>query len=183
MRLPRFRSLGRCPSLPHPVFQCAPRDWTVGLQNPASRDSVWERGDTAAANFFPNFNNLFGNTGDNVNKNPAGSAATGPYVILSFLYQILLELLVLPFDLVWICSSSLLVCMASLISVLYVMYYLLFFWIKSYSKLLIFSTDISTMTFQPRNISSIYSTWCVLVFLFTSLLKCLHACSPNPPVL
>jgi hypothetical protein len=106
--------------------------------------------------------------GDNVNKNPASSAATGPYVILSFLYHILLELLVLPFGLVWICSSSLLVCMASLISVLYVMYYLLFFWIKSYSKLLIiFSTDISTMTFQPRNISSIYS--CCDIYEFSTL--------------
>ena len=84
MRLPPgSRALRRRSRLLHPVLRCAPRDGTVDLRNPASRDPVRERGDkvfgercrattdlfvnTDTDDFFPNddyfpdVNDIFGN--------------------------------------------------------------------------------------------------------------------------
>ena len=175
MRPPASRTLHRRHRLPHPVFRRAPRDGTVGLRNPASCEPVRVRGDlvfgersrattgntTSSSDdefpdpdFFPDVNNLLGNL--NMGDNDVGTgaaaaaaaAAAAPYVILSLLFQILLEFLVLVFavdavGLVYldaICSSILLICMINSISILVIILYRLLIWIKSYIQLLIFST-------------------------------------------
>ena len=166
MRLP-FRTLRSRHRLPHPVFRRAPRDGTVGLRNSASCEPVRVRGDQAFGerlrattgnttsssdhdfpddNFFPDVNNLLGNLnmGDNNDAAAAVAAAAAPaapYVFFSFLFEIMLELVAIRTGLDWICSSSLLVRMASLIYIIYVMFYLLYFWIKSFGNLLIVLTE------------------------------------------
>ena len=173
MRLPPSRTLRRRHRLPHPVFRRAPKDGTVGLRNPASRRPVRVRGDqvfgerlrattgntTSSSDndfpdddFFPDVNNLFDNLnmGDNTDAAAAAAAAApaAPYVILTFLYQILLEFLVLLFGvdaiglfyLDAICSSTLFIYMVSLVIIPVIMQYQLFIRINSYSNLLIFST-------------------------------------------
>ena len=86
--------------------------------------------------FFPDVSNLLGNLNMGENHDAAGVAAAAtataaapaaPYVILSFLYEIMLELFAVRTSLDLICSSSVLVRMASLICVNYVMFYLLYF--------------------------------------------------------
>ena len=151
----RSRSLRRQASILHPSFRRAPGEGTAGLRNPASRDPVWERGDqvfgertcaTAGSDdfanddFFPDLSNLIlDDMGDNVN---AGSAAPAvPYVILSFLFEIVVEFIFLVCALDVICSSTMLVRMISLISASAVMIYHLFIWIKTHSNLLIFPTS------------------------------------------
>ena len=105
----RSRSLRRQASLLDPSFRHAPREGTVGLRNPASRDPVRERGDqvfgertraTAGSDdftnddFFPDLGNLFLNDmGDNLNAN--GAAPIPPYVFLSFLFEIVVEFMFL----------------------------------------------------------------------------------------
>ena len=148
------RSLHRQASLLHPSFRRAPGVGTTGLRNPASRDPVRERGDqlfwkrtraTAGSddfandNFFPDLGNLIlDDMGDNVNA--GGAVPTAPYVILSFLFEIVVEFMFLVCALDVICSSTMLVCMISLISAIVVMIYFLFIRIKSRSNLLIFPT-------------------------------------------
>ena len=151
-RRPSSRTLRRrLPSLLHPVFRRAPVEGTVGLRNPASCDPVRERGDqifgkrTRATTdfeffpndeFFPDIDNLFiDDMGD------SGSSAAAQYVFLIFLLEILLEFLFIVVALDLICLSTVLVDrMISLIPIILVMIYLLFSRIKSYAKLLIFST-------------------------------------------
>ena len=98
----RSRSLHRQASLLHPSFRRAPGEGTAGLLNPTSRDPVRERGDQvfgertrttvgsddfANDDFFPDLGNLILNDmGDNVNA--GGAAPAAPYVILSFLFEI-----------------------------------------------------------------------------------------------
>ena len=67
-----------------------------------------------------------------------GAAPAAPYVILSFLFEIVVEFMFLVCALDVICSSSMLVRMISLISAAVVMIYILFIRIKSHSNLLIF---------------------------------------------
>ena len=76
--------------------------------------------------------------GDNLNTN--GAASVAPYVILSFLFEIMVEFMFLVCVLDSICSSAMLVHMISLISVIAVMIYFIFIRIKSRSNLLIYST-------------------------------------------
>ena len=146
----RSRSLHRQASLLHPSFRRAPREGTAGLRNPASRDPVRERGDqvfgertraTAGSDdFFPDLGNLIlDDMGDNVNA--GGAAPAAPYVILSFLFEIVVEFMFLVCALDVICSSAMLVRMISSISVVVVMIYFLFIQIKSRSNLLIFPTQ------------------------------------------
>ena len=80
--------------------------------------------------------------GDNDTAAAAAAAAApaAPYVFLFFLYKILVELFAIRTSLDWICSSIFLMRMASLICAIYVIFYLLYFWIKSYDNLLIYST-------------------------------------------
>mgnify|MGYP005850789431 CR=1 FL=1 len=148
----RSRPLRRRSSLLHPSFPHAPGEGTAGLRNPASRDPVRERGDqvfgertrtTAGSDdfanddFFPDLGNLIlDDMGDNVN---AGGAAAS-YVILSFLFETVVEFMFLVCALDVICSSAMLVRMISLISAIAVMIYFLFIRIKSHSNLLIFPT-------------------------------------------
>jgi hypothetical protein len=78
----------------------------------------------------------------------ATNASDAPYVFLSFMFQSLLEFLVLIFvvdeiglsclDVIY--SSTMLVCMISFLVVFVFMIYLLFTQIKSYSNFLIYST-------------------------------------------
>jgi hypothetical protein len=85
--------------------------------------------------------------GDNLNANH--SVPVVPYVIMSLLFDIMLEFLVLGMrlnatsclDVIY--SSSLLVCMISLISGFMIMLYLLFIRIKSYGYFLIYLTNLS----------------------------------------
>ena len=76
--------------------------------------------------------------GDNVNA--GGAAPAAPYVILSFLFEIVVEFMFLVCALDVICSSAMLVRMISLISASAVMVYLLFIQFKTGSNLLIYST-------------------------------------------
>ena len=100
----RSRSLRRQASLLHPSFRRAPGEGTAGLRNPASRDPVRQRGDQVSGertratagsdDFFPDLGNLIlDDMGDNVNA--GGAAPTAPYVILSFLFEIVVEFMFL----------------------------------------------------------------------------------------
>jgi hypothetical protein len=79
----------------------------------------------------------------------ATNASDAPYVFLSFMFQSLLEFLVLIFVvdeiglscLDVICSSTMLICMFILPAIFVVMIYYLFIQIKSYGNLLIYSTQ------------------------------------------
>jgi hypothetical protein len=90
--------------------------------------------------------NLNANANVNLNANVNPRAAS--YAICSYLFQFLLQFLVLAFgiDVIYlsvldvICSSILLVCMIRLILVLIIMLYYWSFWIKSYGKMLTCST-------------------------------------------
>ena len=109
-------------SLLHPSFQREPGKGTAGLRNPASRDPVRERGDqvvgkrtraTAGSDdfanddFFPDLSDLvLDDMGDNVNA--GGAAPAAPYVILSFLFEIVVEFMLLVCSLDVICSSAML---------------------------------------------------------------------------
>ena len=153
----RSRSLRRQASLLHPSFRRAPQEGTAGLRNPASRDPVRERGDQVSGertratagsddfandDFFPDLGNLIlDDMGDNVNA--GGAAPAAPYVILSFLFEIVVEFMFLVCALDVICSSAMLVRMISLISADVVMIYLLFIRIKSRSNLLMFPTNLT----------------------------------------
>ena len=147
LRLPPSRALRRRHRLPHPVFRRAPRDGIVGLRNPASCEPVrvrgdqvfWERprattGNTTSSSdddfpnpdFYPDVRDLF-NDLDMGDNDTAVAAPVAPYVFLSFLYEIMVDLFAIRTSLDWICSSIFLVCMASLICAIYVMFYLLYF--------------------------------------------------------
>ena len=100
--------------------------------------------------FYPDIGDLFNdlNMGDNADAAAVAAAAAAaaaaapaaPYVLLSFLYEIILDLFAIRTSLDWICSSYLLVRMATLICIIYVMFYLSYYWIKSHVNLLIYST-------------------------------------------
>ena len=159
----------RLTSLLHPVFRRAPVEGTAGLRNPASCDPVWERGDqvfgertrvTTGIEFFPNddffpdIGSLFiDDMGDNVNANATASASAAAtlYDLLIFLFELLLQFLLVVYVVDLFCLSMVLVdriClsvvlvdrMISLILIILVMFCLLFSRIKSYAKLLIYST-------------------------------------------
>ena len=69
--------------------------------------------DFANDDFFPDLGNLIlDNMGDNVNA--AGAAPAAPYVILSFLFEIVVEFMFLVCALDVICSSTMLVRMFNL---------------------------------------------------------------------
>jgi hypothetical protein len=105
--------------------------------------------------FFPDISSLYiddmaddagANANTNLNANVNPPAAT--YAICTHLFQFLLQFLVLAFEIDVIslsvldvfCSSILLVCIIRLISAIIVMLYYWLFRIKSYDKLLIYST-------------------------------------------
>ena len=147
----RSRALRRrLPSLLHPVFRRAPVEGTVGLRNPASCDPVRERGDqvfgerTRATtgfeffpndDFFPDITNLFiDNMGDDMG-NSSGATAAAPYVFLIFLYEVLLEFLLIVYALDCICLST--VCVDHMISLIYIILVMncsLLLGIKLYAK-------------------------------------------------
>ena len=155
MRLPPSRALRRRHRLLRPVSRRAPRDGTVGLRNPASCEPVRLRGDQVFGerfrattdnttsstdddfpnpDFYPDIDDLLSNLnmGDNDVTAAAAAAPAAPYVILSLLFQILLEFLILVFAadaiglicLDAIYSSTLLVCMISLIGIPIIILYL-----------------------------------------------------------
>jgi hypothetical protein len=109
--------------------------------------------DNAGANANANANaNL------NVNANPPAA----PYAICSYLFQFLLQFLILAFgidvislsvlDVIY--SSILLVCMIRLIPAIIIMLYYWLFRIKSYGKLLIYSTLFSyTYVCQSKSLT------------------------------
>ena len=72
--------------------------------------------------------------GDNTNANDFAPVA--PYVILSSLFEIVVEFMFLVCAFDWICSSTMLVRMISSIFVIAVMIYFMFIRIKSRSNFL-----------------------------------------------
>jgi hypothetical protein len=88
------------------------------------------------------------NANANANLNANANPPAAPYAICSYLFQFPLQFLVLAFGvdviclslLDMICSSILPVCMIRLIPAIIIMLYCCLFWIKSYNKLLIYST-------------------------------------------
>src|SRR3954470_22426786 len=154
---PRSRSLRRRSSLLHPFFRRAPQERTAGLRNSASRVPVWERGDQVFGertraiadsddyfsddDFFPNVGSLSINDMGDTNTNTTGSTPAAPYVICSSVFEIMLHVVFLVIALDVISLSTVLVdCMASLICFIIAMDCLSISWIKSYVKLLIYST-------------------------------------------
>src|ERR1041385_4255311 len=153
---PRSRSLLRRSSLLHPFFRRAPQEGTAGLRNSASRYPVRERGDqifgertraTADSeddyfsddDFFPDVGSLSIN--DMGDTNSSGSTPAAPYVICCSLLEIMLHVVFLVIALDVISLSTILVDrMASLICFIIAMDCLYISWIKSYTKLLRFST-------------------------------------------
>ena len=161
-RRPSSRTLRRrFPSLLHPVFQRAPVEGTVGLRNPASCDPVWERDDQVFGerthattgfelfpndDFFPDTGSLFiDDMGDNANANASASASAAAaatlYDLLIFLFELLLQFLLVVYvvDLFYL-STILVDRMISLILIILVINCLSFSRIKSTAKLLIYST-------------------------------------------
>jgi hypothetical protein len=118
-----------------------------------------------------------------------------PYVLLSSLFQYLLEFPVLVFmvdaiDLSCldvICSSTLLVCMFSLPDIFVVMIYQLSIWIKLYGNLLIYLT-IQKSDYRQMNSSGVatatrtllfdgsqYKRWCTRAVLWFQNMNCYSA--------
>jgi hypothetical protein len=85
--------------------------------------------------------------GANANANANANPPAAPYAICSYLFQFLV--LAFGVDVIclsvldMICSSILLVCMIRLIPAIIIMLYYWLFRIKSYDKLLIFSTIVT----------------------------------------
>ena len=157
---------------------------TTGITTSSSDDEFLH-----TDNFFPDLSDFFGdlNMGDN--------DAAAKYVILSSLFQFLLEFLGLVFlvDAIGlsgidaICSSTLLVCAISLFAVSLVMIYNLIMRIISYGYLLIYST-IQKPDYRKINTSSIvaatrprlfdgmhYNRWRTRAILWFQNLKCYSA--------
>jgi hypothetical protein len=115
----RLQSLALPLHLLHLLFRRAPDDGTVGLQNPASCEPVWVRGDQVFGerfctitdgimstdnsfpneDFFPDISALYidgmaDDAGANVNANTTLNAnanpPAAPYAICSYLFQFLL---------------------------------------------------------------------------------------------
>ena len=82
--------------------------------------------------FYPDIRDLFNDLSMSDNDTAAAAVAAAaaapaaPYVFLSFLYEIMVELFAIRTSLDWICSSIFLARMASLICFIYVMFYLLY---------------------------------------------------------
>ena len=140
----RTREPSRTPPPPPRSFVRHDAPWVVGLSRAESLSFVLPfgkliRNDT----FFPDLSDFFGNL------NMGDNDAAAKYVILSSLFQFLLEFLGLVFvvDVIGlyyidaICSSILLVCMISLLVIFIVMIYQLLVRIISYGYLLIYSTS------------------------------------------
>jgi hypothetical protein len=95
--------------------------------------------------------NVNANANANVNLNTNANPPAALYAICSYLFQFLLQFLVLAFGidvislsvLDLICSSILLVCIITLIPAIIIMFYYWLFWIKSHGKLLIYSTALN----------------------------------------
>jgi hypothetical protein len=111
---------------------------TTGITTSSSDDEFLH-----TDNFFPDLSDFFGNL------NMGDNDAAAKYVILSSLFQFLLQFLLLVcvvdaislscLDVIY--SSTLLVCMISLFVIIVVMIYHLLVWIISYGYLLIYSTN------------------------------------------
>jgi hypothetical protein len=131
-------------------------DQVFGERFCATTDGITSTDDSFPdEDFFPDISNLYiddmaddagANANANLNANVNPPAA--PYAICTHVFQFLLQFLVLAFGidvislsvLDMICSSILLVCMIRLIPAIIIMLYYWLFWIKSYGKLLIYST-------------------------------------------
>jgi hypothetical protein len=160
----RLQSFAPPLHLLHPLFWHAPDDRTVGLRNPASCEPVRVRGDQVFGehfcattdgitstddsfpdeDFFPDISALYiddmadgagANANANMNLNANANPLAPPYAICSYLFQFLLQFLVLAFGvdviclslLDLICLSILLLCMISLIHVIIIMHITVYF--------------------------------------------------------
>ena len=202
MRLSRSKILRRHPSLPHPVFRRVPRDGTVGLRNPASCDPVRERGNqvfgerTRATtgfftdaddcfpndDFFPDINNLFGDMATDVDTGNTSSSAV-PYVFLFLVAVIRSWLLLLEID-----------TLLELIVVIFMfnIFNLVYFWVKSCGKLLIFPTiqkpeykKFSAIgfaaTLRPPPFEGMhYKRWRTRAILWLTTMNCFDAAKGKP---
>ena len=103
--------------------------------------------------FFPDISNLFSDMALNGDNNTAGSSS-GPYVFVPSFYEIVMFFLLLAttsgslsanvllfsISLDMFLLYSMVICVTSLISNFLVMFYPMFYLIKSWGKLLIYST-------------------------------------------
>jgi hypothetical protein len=112
-------------------------DQVFGERFCATTDSITSTNDSFPnEDFFPDISNLYisgmaDDAGANANANLNANPPTAPYAICSYLFQFLLQFLVLAFGidvislfvLDVICSSILLVCMIRLIPAIIIMLY------------------------------------------------------------
>ena len=213
MRLPPgSRALRHRPRLLHSFPRRAPQDGTVGLRNPVYCDPIRERGDKVFGerhhattgfffntdaddyfpdeDFFPDVDVLFDNM-STPNAN-GSSSSTGLYVILLYQFEILLQALFLATCVELLPAYSLLDGMTSLFPISLAMFYLLFLWIKSTGKLLIYSTfqkpyyrQFSPAGFaaslRPTAFDGVnYKKWCARATLWFETMKCFHATKGKP---
>jgi hypothetical protein len=133
-------------------------DQVFGERFCATTDGITSTGNSFPdEDFFPDISALYiddmaddagANANANANLNANANPPAAPYAICSYLFQFLLPFLVLVFGidvislsvLDVICLSILLVCMIRLIPAIIIMLYYWLFRIKSYGKLLIYST-------------------------------------------
>jgi hypothetical protein len=130
-------------------------DQVFGERFCATTDGITSTDDSFPdEDFFPDISALYiddmandagANVNANANLNANANPPAAPYAICSYLFQFLLQFLVLAFRVDVICSSILLVCMVRLLPTVITMLYYWLFWIKSYGKLLIFSTIIAAI--------------------------------------
>jgi hypothetical protein len=127
-------------------------DQVFGERFCATTDGITSTDDSFPnEDFFPDISALYiDNMADDTgaNANPNANPPAAPYAICSYLFQFLV--LVFGVDAIYlsvsdlICSSILLVCMIRLIPAIIIMLYYWLFRIKSYGKLLIYSTGYSS---------------------------------------
>jgi hypothetical protein len=133
-------------------------DQVFGERFCATTDGITSTDDSFPdEDFFPDISSLYiddmaddagANANANLNANANVNPPAAPYAICTHLFQFMLQFLVLAFGidvislfvLDVICSSILLVRMIRLIPAIIIMLYYWLFWIKSFGKLLIFST-------------------------------------------
>jgi hypothetical protein len=144
-------------------------DQVFGERFCATTDGITSTDDSFPdEDFFPDISALYiddmadgtganANANANANLNVNANPPAAPYAICSYLFQFLLQFLALAFGvdviclslLDMICSSILLVCIIRFILAIIIMFYYWLFQIKSYGKLLIYSTERSVKVDKP----------------------------------
>ncbi|XP_071683400.1 uncharacterized protein [Lolium perenne] len=154
--------------------------------------------------FFPDISNLFSDMALNSDNGNAGSSS-GPYVFLLSFYEIIIlflllatssgslsaNILLFSISLDMFLLYSMVICMTSLISNFLVMFYPMFYLIKSWGKLLIYSTiqkpyrHYSPVSFasslKPPPFEGVnYKRWRARAILWLTTMRCFDATKGKP---